>query len=340
DGLTALTQSTVYYPADLYDTVTWHDGSPISVGDFVMRMILQFDRAQENSPFYDSSTVTAYNSFMDGFQGVRILSEDPLIIETYSDRYQLDAETTITTWWPEYDRGMGAWHNLALGLMAEAAELSAFTSTKAETLGVEQLNFIGGPTIPILQNQLDIATSVNYLPYDTTMGQFVGIDEVTQRYRNLAEWHRHRAHFWLGTGPFYFERALDDTVILQRYADYPDSAGKWIDFTTPDIVEVEIDGPVRITIGSEAIYDIYITLNNNNHPTDDIIEVQYLLSDAVGNRPEIGVAHAVENGLWEVILDPDTTAALPEGSNRLDIVVISRHMATPIIDGMIFVSAP
>ena len=36
DGTTANVKSVVTYPADLFDTIKWHDGSPISVGDFVM----------------------------------------------------------------------------------------------------------------------------------------------------------------------------------------------------------------------------------------------------------------------------------------------------------------
>ncbi len=40
---TANVKITVTYPADLFETITWHDGSPLTVGDFVMSMILTFD---------------------------------------------------------------------------------------------------------------------------------------------------------------------------------------------------------------------------------------------------------------------------------------------------------
>src|SRR5688500_11100189 len=43
EGTTANVKSVVTYPADLFDTVKWHDGSPISVADFVMSMIQGFD---------------------------------------------------------------------------------------------------------------------------------------------------------------------------------------------------------------------------------------------------------------------------------------------------------
>ena len=49
-GTTALRKSVVYYPEDLYSTVFWHDGSPFSVGDIVMGIILSFDRGEPGEP--------------------------------------------------------------------------------------------------------------------------------------------------------------------------------------------------------------------------------------------------------------------------------------------------
>jgi peptide/nickel transport system substrate-binding protein len=43
----------MYYEDDLFDKMTWHDGSPVTVADMVMYMIMQFDRSKEASPLYD-----------------------------------------------------------------------------------------------------------------------------------------------------------------------------------------------------------------------------------------------------------------------------------------------
>ena len=53
---------------------------------------------------------------MSHFKGVKIVSTDPLVIETYDDLYYLDAEYMVTTWWPDYTYGPGAWHNIGLGV--------------------------------------------------------------------------------------------------------------------------------------------------------------------------------------------------------------------------------
>ena len=70
-GLTATVKSTVYYPADLFSTVTWHDGSPLDLSDIVMSMILTFDRAKVGSPIYDESAVQALEGFLSHFRGVQ-----------------------------------------------------------------------------------------------------------------------------------------------------------------------------------------------------------------------------------------------------------------------------
>ncbi|MGE5463559.1 MAG: ABC transporter substrate-binding protein [Syntrophothermus sp.] len=95
DGLTANVKSVVVYPKDLFQTVKWHDGSPISVGDFVMSMIMGFDSAKKDSPLYDESLALSINAGLDSFKGYRITSTDPLTIEAYNDTYYTDAELNV-----------------------------------------------------------------------------------------------------------------------------------------------------------------------------------------------------------------------------------------------------
>ena len=101
DGLTAKTKSVIYYPADLFTTVKWHDGSNLSVADFVMSMIMTFDRSKEASAIYDADTVGNFEAFLSHFKGVQIVSTDPLVIATWDDNYFADAELDVTGWWPE-----------------------------------------------------------------------------------------------------------------------------------------------------------------------------------------------------------------------------------------------
>jgi peptide/nickel transport system substrate-binding protein len=342
EPVTVTRKSVVYYPADLYDTVKWHDGSAFSVADIVIGMILTFDRANEASAIYDASAVAALDSFKAAFRGVKILSTDPLVIETYSDSLLLDAEENINTWWPYYAQGQGSWHALALGIMAEAAGETTFSTAKSDELQVEYMSMIAGPVIEILANQLDMAQTEGSIPYAPTLGEFISADEAAERYANLAEWYNTYGHFWIGTGVFYLERAfpVEKTIVLQRFEDHPDAADKWAGFSAPAIAEIELDGSTRVTIGEEASFDVFVDFAGEPYAIDDIAEVKYLLFDANGALAEVGAAEAVEDGLWQVTLSPETTGALEAGSNRLEVVVVSRLVALPSFTDLQFVTAP
>ena len=87
DTQTANVKVTVTYPADLFETVKWHDGSPLTMGDFVMGMIMTFDPGKPKSAIYDEALGETLNAFMSHFKGVKIVSTDPLVIETYDDLF-------------------------------------------------------------------------------------------------------------------------------------------------------------------------------------------------------------------------------------------------------------
>ena len=332
--------STVYYPEDMFDTVMWHDGSALSMGDFIMAMILSFDRAKEASPYYDASVVPAFNSFMSAFRGVRIVSEDPLVIETYSNNYQLDAEMSINTWWPYYAQGQGAWHTLALGLMGEENGDFAFSSAKAKEADTEWLGYVSGPSIAVLQANLATATADSWIPYAATLGEYVGSDEVAARYASLKTWNDRFGHFWIGTGPFYLERAftVEKTVLLQRNPLYSDLSEKWDRFSEAAIAVVDVDGPARVTRGQAATFDIYVTFNDAPYAAADVNNVKFLVFDATGALAFAEEATLVEDGLWQATLSANMTQQLAAGSNRLEAVVVSNLVALPSFDAISFVT--
>jgi peptide/nickel transport system substrate-binding protein len=170
EGTTANIKSVVTYPADLFDTVKWHDGSPLSMGDFVMSMIQGFDPAKEESAIFDESLALSINAGLEAFKGYRIISTDPLTIEAYSDSYNSDAELNISTLWPSSPFGLSgenSWPMFAISNLAEANKEIAYTSDKADTLQVEQTSWVGGPSLEILTKYLEQA-SESLHPYEPT----------------------------------------------------------------------------------------------------------------------------------------------------------------------------
>jgi peptide/nickel transport system substrate-binding protein len=229
DGVTDATRkSVVYYPESLYD-VPLHDGSTISIGDFILGIILSFDRAKPESPIYDESAVPGYNSFMSSFRGVKIVSENPLVIETYSSLYTLDAENGVSTWFPYYAQGPGFWHVISLGILAEQEKVMAFSADKAEKLEIEWCNLITGPSLEIMEEHLVKALQAGFIPYEPTMGQYVDFAEASLRWNNLWEWYKDKGHFWVATGVFYLDGVFptEKVLTLKRFEDYPFPADRF-----------------------------------------------------------------------------------------------------------------
>ncbi|NPA07197.1 MAG: ABC transporter substrate-binding protein, partial [Chloroflexi bacterium] len=340
---TAKLKSVVYYPEDLFDKVKWHDGSQFDMADIIMGLILTFDRAKEASPIYDESYKDSFAAFMKVFKGVRIVSEDPLVIEWYTDAYNLDAELNVNTLWPQYGYGEGAWHTIAVGMLAEANQELAFTQDKADALEVEWMNYVAGPSLEILAKYLDQALNETYIPYEPTLGQYITKDEAAQRYQNLKAWYEDKGHFWVGTGPFYLDQVfpLEKTVILKRFEDYPDPADKWLGFGEPKLATVTMEGPARVSKASgEAVFDVYVTYKDEPYPADEIMGVKWLLFDATGQVVAEGDAELVEDGHYQVVLGADVLDKLTVGANRMEVAVTSKLVSIPALGSVEFLVLP
>lgn len=342
ETLTAKVKVTVYYPADLFQKVKWHDGSPLSLGDFIMTMIMTFDRGKEGSPIYDEAAKSTLESFLEHFKGVRIVSTDPLVIETYEDLFYLDAENNVTNavcWWPYYSYGQAPWHTIALGYLAEANKELAFSSAKAKALEVEWMSFVAGPSLEVLKKYLDQATAEKFIPYAPTLGQFVTADEAAARYANLAKWYEQYKHFWVGTGPFYLAQVdtTAKTALLKRYEAYPDLAEKWAGFGVPKVATVEVEGPGQVVKGQEAKYNIFVTFEEKPYPAGEISSVVYLVFDSQGNLLVKGDAKLVADGQYEVVLSADATSQFPAGAAKMEVAVASKVVSIPAYGTLEFV---
>ena len=232
EGTTANVKSVVTYPADLFDTIKWHDGSPISVGDFVMAMIQGFDPAKPESPIYDESLALSINAGLEAFKGYRITSTDPLTIEAYSDSYNSDAELNILTLWPYLplvSRVRTAGKSLPFRIWQKQTR-------NLPTLRIKpmhcKLNRPVGLVDPASKSCPSIwirPASESYIPYEPTLGQYITKEEADLRYANLKKWYEEHGHFWVGTGPYYLDKVFttEKTAVLKNNPDFPDLANRW-----------------------------------------------------------------------------------------------------------------
>ena len=344
EGTTAVTKVTVVYPKDLFQTVKWQDGSPLTIGDFVFFMISNFDNGKPESPIFDEANQSNVAAFLQHFKGVKIVSTDPLTIETYDDRLDLDAENLVgnyftSSWFPVTNTGPQPWHTYTLGLRAEEAKELAFSSDKSTALSVEWTNYIGGPSLEILKKYLDQSKAESYIPYAPTLSAYIQPEEAAARYTNLEAWYAKYKHFWVGTGPFYVAQVnpTEGSVVLERNADFPDLAEKWSNFGTPRVAVVDATGPAQVVQGTEAVFDALVTFENVPYPQADIYKVSYMVYDATGAMVGKGDAEYVAEGQYSAKLSAETTQALTAGSAKLEFVVVPLVVSIPTFAPVQFV---
>ncbi len=241
ENRTALRKSVVTYPADIFD-FPMHDGSTLSLADFVTSFLVgSFAQAKVESPIYDPDRVAAHDGFMATFKGMEIESVDPLKIAYYSDFWALDPEWNVASFFPAWKQGgSNPWHMIAIGWLADAAGELAFGSAKATAGEVEWMDYTKGPSLDILEAQMDIIiadpTQAPYFQFftdlygDWELGSFA--DEVEERMTNLEFWYEDQEHFWVDMGLYYVADVfpLEKTVVLKRFEDHPDPFDKWIDW--------------------------------------------------------------------------------------------------------------
>lgn len=337
DGLTARTRTRVRYQ-DGYLDRTWHDGSPMSLADMVLPWILSFERADPDSRLHDPSHAPTFQVFQRHFRGWRIVSRDPLVVDIYSDQIYPDAETIVAARTPT----VLPWHTLALGIRAEWVGDLAFSSNQADRKRVDWMSLVAGPSLEVLDRHLQSATEQDYVPFQQTLGELVGDNEVSERYRRLADWRERHGHFWVGDGPYYLDAVhpVERTVVLRRFEDFPDPADKWLRFTRPEIPELALDGPMVVERGEDAAFELRVTFEGDAYPPEDIGNVQYLLFDSDDQLALKGRATRADNGRWSIRLDAGELADLGVGASSLEVAVTSNRVALPSFTSHAFAIIP
>jgi len=346
DGTTAQTKLTIYYPESLYD-VKMHDGSTISVGDFIVNIIQFFDTAKPESPIYDEAQVPAFESFMTYFKGVKVVSTDPLVIETYVDTFDMDAEVLIGanrwgTWFPSQTNNAYSpvfWDTFAVASLAEENRELAFSQDKATALNVTWTHYIDGPSLEILKKYLDLAQAESYIPYATTAGKYITKEEADTRYANLQQFYATYNHFWVGSGPYYLDEvnSVEGSLVVKHFADFPDMADKWSRFSEPMLPVVDASGPSKVTIGEDATFDVLISFKDAAYPSENLENVPFLLYAADGTMVGKGEAELVSEGQYAVKLTSDLTSRLSEGTSQMEIIAVSKVVSVPVFATVTFI---
>jgi peptide/nickel transport system substrate-binding protein len=344
--ITAKLKSVIYYPADMFKTVKWHDGSNLSAADFVMSIIMAFDYGKADSAIYDEDYAPNVDALLSWLKGVEIVSTDPLVIATYSDNLLSDAELDITTWWPNYGYGEASWEAIAVGNMAVANKELAWGAGQADRNKVDWMSFIGGPSLDVLSKDLDKAITDKTIPFAPTMGAYLTADEAVARYTALKAWYTAHKHFWDGTGP-YFVDSVDlnaGSAVIKNNPDYVDAADRWSKFGEAPLAVAALDGPAQVNIGKEAVFNLTLTkkADGSAYPSADVKEVKFLIYDAQGKTVFVGagVPVAGSDGKYTLTVTGSVTSALVAGTGKVEAAAVLIPVAIPAFTTLDYVVVP
>lgn len=341
---TARIKSVVYYTPDLWKT-TWHDGSPFSVADIVYYMILMFDPGKTESKIYDEAIGETVTTFLTHFKGVKIVSTNPLTIETYEDQFALDAENNIKDWYPNWNitsslqAGMFAWHDLTPAALAEADGKMAFSEIKSTSKEIEYTSLISGPSLEVQAQYLDKLIADKTIPYAPTMSKYVKPDEAAARYKNLKAWYDTHKHLYIGTGPYFIDKVfpVEGSITATRYDKYIFPADQISGYEEPKLMTLAVEGPLAVAAGEEASFDVTVTFKNQPYPLADLEKVSFTLFNTKGEIAATGEAKSVTDGKFTVTLSKEVTGKLESGTSKLTVASVSKVVSLPVFESVEFV---
>ena len=340
-GTTARAKVVLNY-GDVIGNVKYHDGSVMTLADWLAVWPLDFERADPASPFYDEASLPEFGNFKSIFRGMRITSETPLVLEIYVDFSSLDAEYILAeaveqTHVQQPTDGLDCfypsipWHVQVIGLMAEEKGLLAYTADKADANEIEWMNYIGGPSVAVLESMLAEAEDTGYIPFADLLSDYIDADEVSARYANLRSWYQERGHFWVAIGPYYLD-SVDFTghsALISAFRDYRFKADRWDWLSAPPIPESAVDAPDNVVPGLEATFDLALSIAGQPYSNERIDFVKYLVLDSAGNVVTSGEAVAEAEGQWAVTLSDTETAKITPGTYTLATIALSKDVAIP-----------
>lgn len=314
---------------DVLGKIKYHDGTTMTRADWEALWPLTFCRVDPDSPLYDAAAVSGFNEWRKLFMGWRILSTSPLIVEWYGNYTHPEAEFIVTYFagWPNMP-----WHVTALGIRAEEKNLLAFSSSKADKMKVEWMNYIGGPSLKIMEETLREMIETGYIPFKEFASRYMTPEDAKARYQALLNWFREHNHFWVGDGPFYLDRVdiLAPTAVLKANRNYPDKADRWAWLAEPPVPEVKIEVPEHVVPGLPAEITVRVSYKGQPYPAKSIEFIKFLVLDATGNVLGKGEATAVSDGVFKIPVPAEVTGRMTPGAYKVMTFTLSKYVAMPV----------
>ena len=224
--LTCNVKYTVQYDEDIFG-LKWHDGSSFSIADIIMSFITKTQLMDENSSLYDEYYAQQHAGELDNFKGFSIVSENPLIIEYYTDDYSLLASQTIKPFWVDYGTGQQSWAQAAAAGEAVRNKTATYSQGISDYYGFSLLDYVKGQDgFDALLEAADNLKDLAYIPYAELLDQYILPESVKSHYQNIVDFYSKHKHLYIGLGPYMITSvdSLTPSLTLSAFPEFPIAA--------------------------------------------------------------------------------------------------------------------
>ncbi len=193
------------------------------------------------------------------------------------------------------------------------------------------MNYLGGPSLAILEEMLTEAENTEFVPFADFASEYVEPGEAAERWANLRNWYQEHSHFWVADGEYYLD-SVDFTghsALVKAFRESRHRADKWAFLAQPPIPESSVTAPDNVVPGLEAEFALALSSMGEPYANDRIDFVKYVFIDSLGGVVTKGMAEPVAEGQWSIMLSSIETARMSVGTYTLTTIALSKDVAIP-----------
>ena len=323
----------------------WHNGIPMDKSDLLYSLYFMYEwgtNSGDTDPTFDPEYTSRMELGLPYFKGIRFISENDDIVESYLDQWHYDNK--------EIAASAGVWAQEPWEITAATERLVlsnalSFSKSQSTTKNAEWLSLIIPAHANLIKNELLKMKNENFIP--TPLKGIVNLEEAKKRYEASINWIEKHNHAVISNGAFYLDKYNPSgrTIDIKVFNDssYPFQRNYWSNFENPKTIQVaSVNFSKFIKIGEEKIYEFQILVDNipMNKSMSSSITAEFFLIDYNGNIISQGKAFPIPNqeGYFQITLSKEETDKIPLGPVTLKLYATMQDSLRPFISTNTFLA--
>jgi peptide/nickel transport system substrate-binding protein len=323
----------------------WHNGIPMDKSDLLYSLYFMYEwgtNSGDTDPTFDPEYTSRMELGLPYFKGIRFISENDDIVESYLDQWHYDNK--------EIAASAGVWAQEPWEITAATERLVlsnalSFSKSQSTTKNAEWLSLIIPTHANLIKNELLKMKNENFIP--TPLKGIVNLEEAKKRYEASINWIEKHNHAVISNGAFYLDKYNPSgrTIDIKVFNDssYPFQRNYWSNFENPKTIQVaSVNFSKFIKIGEEKIYEFQILVDNipMNKSMSSSITAEFFLIDYNGNIISQGKAFPIPNqeGYFQITLSKEETDKIPLGPVMLKLYATMQDSLRPFISPNTFLA--